>query len=149
MRRAGLIAALAFLATAAPCSHADAPDPALVGCWRAAKIVLHAPDGSKTEDTSGRCTLQFRDDSYESACGTTGGRAVTTTYRYRIVRPGFYAATMGGSTFRTDLLGATREYEYRVEGDRLMTVAQPQANPAAASTGGGRVELEAARISCP
>jgi len=137
------------LAIAVPWSHAAAPDQSLVGCWRAVKIVLLTQDGTRTEDTSGRCSLRFKDDQFESSCGTSGARAVTTTYQYRVVRPGFYAATMTASTFRTDLLGATREYEYRIEGDRLFTVTGGPAKPPAASTGAGRVELEAARTPCP
>jgi hypothetical protein len=88
---------LLCLALAAPSGHASAADPSLAGCWRAVKIVLYAQDGSRTEDTSGRCTLQFKDDQFESTCGTTTG-TMTTTYEYRIVRPNVFLATMAGST---------------------------------------------------
>lgn len=140
--------ALLSLVLAASWSHAAAPDPALVGCWRAERIVLHTADGGKSEDTTGRCTLHFQEARYTSACGTTAGRAVTTTYDYRVPRPGVYLATMAASTFKTDLLGATREYEYRVSGDRLVTVSQPPGAAPGPRTG-GRVELEAARVPCP
>jgi hypothetical protein len=140
--------AAACLAFVAPWIHAAAPDPALTGCWRAVKIVLITQDGSKVEDTSGRCTLRYKDDGLESACGTSGGPS-TTTYRTRILRPGFYAATMVGSTFKTDLLGSTREYEYKVAGDRLTTATQPQIKVPTAPAGAGRVELEATRTPCP
>jgi hypothetical protein len=138
------ILCLAFLA---PVAKAAAPDPALIGCWRAVKIVLHGQDGSKTEDTSGRCTLSFEEDRFESTCGTTAGTA-TTTYRYRIDRPNVYSATMTGSTFRTSLLGSTREYEYRVDGDRLVTTSAAQAASSAAQGAVPRVESEAARTPC-
>ncbi len=108
-----------------PCVHA-ASDPALLGCWRAAKIVLTTPDGEKAEDTSGRCTLQFKEDQFESTCKTASGTA-TTTYRYQVVRPQVYAATMASSSFRTEMVGSTREYEYRLDGDRLRTVTVPPA----------------------
>lgn len=137
-----------LLALVAPWSHADAPDPSLLGCWRAVKIVLHAQDGSKAEDTSGRCTLLFKEDQFESACGTSSG-TVTTTYTYRVVRPGVYAATMAASTFRTSLVGSTREYAYRVDADRLHTVTSAQASLPGGSTGIGRVESEAQRTPCP
>jgi hypothetical protein len=128
--------------------HAAAPDESLIGCWRVVKIVLHAQDGTKTEDTSGRCTLHFEEDGFQSTCGTTIGTA-TTTYRYRIERPNAYLATMTGSTFRTSLIGTTREYEYHVDGDRLVTVAASQATSPGASTMAPRVESEAARTPCP
>jgi hypothetical protein len=145
--RSAALGAIASLALLAPWVHAAAPDPSLAGCWRALKIVLHAPDGAKSEDTTGRCTLQFGDDRFVSACGTSAGRAVTTTYQYRIARPGYYLATMAGSSFGTDLVGSTREYQYRVDGERLFTVSNPQPGPRAAAA--GRVELEAARTPCP
>jgi hypothetical protein len=139
---------LLVLALIVPCSHAAAPDPALVGCWQAVKIVLSNHDGSTIEDKSGRCTLRFREDQLESSCATSSATA-TTTYRYAIPRPGFYLATMTGSTFTTDLIGSAREYEYRIEGDRLVTVTYPQAKLPAAATAAKRVDSEAARTSCP
>jgi hypothetical protein len=140
--------ALLTLATVTAGAHAAA-DPALVGCWRAARIVLHTQDGSKAEDTSGRCTLQFTADRLESTCKTSSG-AATTTYRYEIVRPGVYAATMAGSTFRTEMVGSTREYAYSVDGDQLRTVSPPAAKgPAVAPTGGPRVQTESVRSPCP
>lgn len=131
----------------APCAHAT--DPALLGCWRATKIVLTTPDGEKAEDTSGRCTLQFKDDELESTCKTSSNGVATTTYRYRVVRPQVYAATMAGSTFKTEMVGTTREYEYRVEGDRLRTVTVPPPKVSVAATTASRVETEANRAACP
>ena len=136
------------LALAAPWARAVVADPALLGCWRAAKIVLTTPDGEKAEDTSGRCTLQFKEDQFESTCKTASGTA-TTTYRYQVVRPQVYAATMAGSTFRTEMVGSTREYEYRVTGDHLRTVTVPPAMAFAAAAAAQRVETEAARAPCP
>ena len=136
------------LALAAPAIHAATADPALLGCWRAAKIVLTTPQGEKAEDTSGRCTLRFEEEKFESICKATSGTA-TTTYRYRIARPQVYAATMAASTFRTEMVGSTREYEYRVEGDQLRTVTVPPAMAFAAAAAAPRVETEAARVACP
>lgn len=135
------------LALVAPWSHAAAPDPSLVGCWRAEKIVLYAQDGSKAEDTSGRCVLQFKEDHIESTCMTSTGMA-RTSYQYRIDRPNVYRTTMTGSTFKTDLIGATREYEYRVDGDRLVTVTPPQSTLPTPPAAAMRVESEATRKSC-
>ncbi|MBA4113073.1 MAG: hypothetical protein C0492_06900 [Verminephrobacter sp.] len=137
------------LVLAASSGHAAGPDPSLLGCWRAAKIVLTTQDGSKAEDTTGRCALRFTENQLESSCKTTTG-AATTTYRYAVVRPQVYAATMAGSTFRTEMVGSTREYEYQVQGDLLRTVSVPPAKePVAAPAVAPRVETEAVRMPCP
>jgi hypothetical protein len=132
----------------APLAHAAAPDPALLGCWRAQKIVLTTHDGQKAEDTSARCTLHFREEQFESTCKTAHGTA-TTTYRYEVVRPQVYAATLSGSTFKTEMVGLRREYEYRIAGDQLRTVTVPPAMAFAAAAAAQRVETEAARVPCP
>jgi hypothetical protein len=137
-----------LLACIASCVHAGTPDPSLIGCWRAAKIVLYAQNGSKIEDTSGRCALQFKEDQLESACLTTRGMA-RVTYQYRVVRPNFYVTTMTASTFKTDLVGATREYEYHVDGDRLVTVTKPPATADGGPAAAVRVTSESARTPCP
>ena len=141
-------ATLLSFALIAPCTQAAAPDPSLLGCWRAVRIVLHTQDGKKAQDTSGRCSLHFTDDQFESSCMTSGGTS-TTTYRYQIVRPGVYQSTLASSTLRTDLAGSTREYEYHVDGDRLVTVTHPLVKQPASPTATVRVELEAAKTQCP
>lgn len=140
------------LCLAAACAQASGADSALLGCWRADKIVLYSEDGSRAEDTSARCTLRFTLAQLESSCQTGTGVA-NTAYDYRVVRPQVYATTMKRSTFRTDLMGATREYRYEVDGDRLTTVTVPRPRapgpgpqPAA---GVPRVETEASRTACP
>lgn len=140
--------ALLFLACMAQTVHAGTRDPALIGCWRAAKIVLYTQSGSKIEDTSGRCTLQFKDDQLESTCLTARGMA-RVTYQYQVVRPNFYVTTMATSTFKTDLIGATREYEYHVDGDRLVTVTKPPATAQGSPAAAVRVTAESTRTECP
>jgi hypothetical protein len=130
------IFALAFAASSV---HAAGADPSLVGCWRSVHIVQYVGDAPNVEDRSGRCTLQFEPDHFESRCASSSGTAVTT-YRYEIVRPNFYSATMTGSTFRTSLIGSTREYEYHVDGDRLRIVTKP--------TPGTRMESESQKVAC-
>jgi len=138
-----------FLAAAAAGAHAEGVlDPALLGCWRAAKIVLHTQDGATAEDISGRCSLHFKEDQFDSVCKTATGTA-TTTYRYQIVHPGVYAATMAGSSFRTEMVGSTREYAYRIDGDRLHTATAPPPTPPAAPAVAPRVDTEATRTPCP
>ena len=142
---AASIACLAFIS--AP-SHAEIADPSLLGCWRAVKIVQSFKDGSKAEDTSGRCTLQYKDDQLVSSCASGAG-TVTSTYRLRIEPPDFYLATMTGSTFRTSLLGGTRKYQYHVDGEKLTTAIELQVAEPAAATAMVRVETTAARVACP
>jgi hypothetical protein len=136
------------LLCAASFAQAAAPDPALIGCWRAAKIVLHTPDGAKLEDQSGRCTLQFKEEQLESTCRTARGVA-TTTYQYQIVRPNVYATTLAGSTVRTEMASATREYAYRIDGEQLHTATVPAAQPQVASTATPRTETDATKVACP
>jgi hypothetical protein len=139
---------LPCLALLAPWSHAALPDASLAGCWRAVKIVRYAQGGPRMEDKSGRCTLQFKEDQLASTCETSAG-TMTSTYRYRIVRPHVYAATMTGSTFKTDLIGSTREYEFHVDGDRLTTATSLKPASSAGSAAAVRVETEAAKMPCP
>jgi hypothetical protein len=135
------------VALASPQSHAKTADPSLLGCWRAVKIVQYFKDGSKAEDSSGRCSLQYKDDQLVSSCASAAG-TVTSTYRLRIERPDFYLATMTGSTFRTSLLGGTREYQYHADGEKLTTAIDLQVAEPAAATAMVRVETTAARMAC-
>ena len=138
---------LSLLCTAS-WAQAPAPDPALLGCWRATTIVLHTADGQKLEDRSGRCTLQFKEEQFESTCRTTQGLA-TTTYQYQIVRPQVYATTLAGSTVRTEMARTTREYAYRIEGERLHTASVPSTTVPHASATGPRTETDATQVPCP
>lgn len=142
------LASVLFLAFVPPWSHAQAPGSSLLGCWRAVNIVQHYKSGSKAEDASGRCTLHFKLGQLESSCASAAG-TVTSTYRYRVERPGFYLATMTGSTFRTSLIGSTREYQYSIDGDRLKTAIDFQPPEPVAPTVTVRVETEATRMACP
>lgn len=129
-------------------AQAAAPDPALLGCWRATTIVLHTADGARLEDRSGRCTLRFKEEQLESTCRTTQGLA-TTTYQYQIVRPQVYATTLAGSTVRTEMARTTREYAYRIEGERLHTASVPSTTVPDASATGPRTETDATQVPCP
>lgn len=151
LRTASAVGAPAAAGAATPASGAGpaSVDASLLGCWRAAKITLYMQDGTEAQDISGRCTLQFKQTLFESTCKTTTGTA-TTAYRYQVVRPRVYAATMASSTFRTDMIGSTREYEYRVDGDTLRTVSVPPAKPPEPpAVAAPRVETEATRTPCP
>ncbi|MCE3272262.1 MAG: hypothetical protein K0S57_2659 [Ramlibacter sp.] len=66
------LASALFLALVPSWSHAEAPESALLGCWRAVNIVQHYKSGSKAEDASGRCTLHFKLGQFRtSLIGTT------------------------------------------------------------------------------
>ena len=57
---------------------------------------------------------------------------------------------MASSTFKTDMIGSTREYAYRIEGDQLRTVSVlPAKAPEPPAVAAPRVETEAARTPCP
>lgn len=140
-----LVLSLAFVS---PWSLAAAPDPALIGCWRAQKIVQYFKDGGSAADSSGRCSLHFTEDQLTSTCASASG-TVTSTYHYRIERPNVYSATMAGSTFRTSLIGSTREFEYHVDGDRLATTTTMQTTDSAPATATIRVGTDAVKMPCP
>ena len=93
--------------------------------------------------------LLFQEMGLASGRMTATGAAATTTYRYRVVRPQVYAATMAGSSFKTEMVGATREYEYRVDGDHLRTVTVPPPKVSVAAATASRVETQATRVECP
>ena len=128
--------------------QATAPDPALLGCWRATTIVLHTVDGARLEDRSGRCTLRFKEEQLESTCRTTQGMA-TTTYQYQIVRPQVYTTTLASSTVRTEMARTTREYTYRIEGERLHTACVVSATAPEASPTGPGTGTDATQVPCP
>jgi hypothetical protein len=139
---------IAALSVASTCACSAAPDPALAGCWRSVKIVQTLADGKTIEDTSGRCMLEFRAAQFESVCTTSAGLRASSTYSYEITKPNAYTATMTASSFRTQLIGSKRDYEYRIEGGRLFIVTTPQA-AAPGSAAAVRSESESVKETCP
>lgn len=71
-----------------------------------------------------------------------------TEYTYRIVRPGTYEATIVANARRPDTVGGTREYDYRIAGDRLFITTYPQTTVPAPASRAVRVESESARVGC-
>ena len=139
---------LASLSVLGACACTAAPDPALAGCWRSVKIVQTLADGSKIEDTSGRCMLEFRATQFDSVCTTSAGLRASSTYSYEITRPNAYSATMTGSSFRTQLIGSKRDYDYRIDNGRLFIVTTPQAT-VPGSAAAVRSESESVKETCP
>ncbi len=109
------------------------PDPALLGCWRAERVEQTLPDGSLWSDIGG-CTLEFAADRIVSACVLRQGNR-PITYTYKIVEPGKYRARITDHPARREAEGSERDYEYRVELDRLFIITYPQtAKPAPPSS---------------
>ncbi len=100
------------------------PDPALLGCWRAERIEQTLPDGSLWSDIGG-CTLEFATDRIVSACALRQGNR-PITYTYKIVEPGKYSARITDHPARREAEGSERDYEYRVDRDRLFIITYPQ-----------------------
>ncbi len=106
-----------------------APDLALLGCWRAERVEQSLPDGGLWVDIGG-CTLEFDLDHIVSACALREGNQ-PITYAYRLIEPGKYSARITDHPARREAEGSERDYEYRLEGDRLYITSYPQtAKPA-------------------
>jgi len=109
------------------------PDPELLGCWRAERVEQTFPDGSLWSDIGG-CTLEFAADRIVSACALREGNR-PITYTYKIVEPGKYSARIIDHPTRREAEGSERDYEYRVDRDRLFIITYPQtAKPAPPSS---------------
>lgn len=136
----------ALLACLAP-AGCLAGDDGLVGCWRSISITQHLADGRSKTDASGACTLEVLRERIVSSCLRDGERT-GTEYTYRIVRPGTYEATIVANARRPDTVGGTREYDYRIAGDRLFITTYPQTTVPAPASRAVRVESESARVGC-
>lgn len=107
----------------------DPPDPALLGCWRAERVEQSLADGGVWVDIGG-CTVEFTADRIVSACALRAGNQ-PVTYTYKIVEPGKYNARITDHPARPQAVGSARDYEYRVDRDRLYITTYPQtAKPA-------------------
>ena len=65
------------------------------------------------------------------------------------MRPQVYATTLAGSTVRTEMARTTREYTYRIEGERLHTASVASATAPDAPATGPRTETDATQVRCP
>jgi hypothetical protein len=115
-------------------------DDALKGCWEGKNVRQYISDGRfRDQSTVGRV-------EYQSTKIVTESKEVRIEYRYEIVRPSVYSATMSAHTHRPDLIGSTREYEYRIEKDRLFITTYPQTTKPAPPTVAVKVESESVRV---
>ena len=134
-------------------SHAAWADD-LTGCWKATRIAQVFADGSRSLSPGGQCTLQFKRDEFLSSCAYSK-TPVTSTYRYSVTSAGKFAATMTTSSVSTQLIGTSRDYEYKVDGPTLLLITHPKsptpvAGTAAAAAGTAiRIESESVKAPCP
>ena len=125
----GLALALASAWPAATRAADALTDPALLGCWRAERVEQSLADGGLWVDIGG-CTLDFTAERIVSACVLRAGNQ-PITYAYKLVEPGRYTARITDHPARPQAVGSERDYEYRVERDRLYITTYPQtAKPA-------------------
>ncbi|WP_395685634.1 hypothetical protein [Caenimonas koreensis] len=123
------------------------PQDELLGCWRAGKITQVFADGSKSVSVGSQCTMQFRQEEFVSTCAFSQ-KPTVTTYRYRVTRPGVYSATMLTSTASTQLIGTTRDYEFRVDGNTLAITTRPQVTTPAPATATVQVDSQSSKVAC-
>jgi hypothetical protein len=120
---------------------------ALPGCWQGNKVVQYFSDGSSRQNASSACILEFQAQRILSRCIGPDGEALTE-YSYHVAKPGTYVATMSSHNKRPDLIGQTREYDYRVEADKLFIITYPQTTTPKPPTNAIRVESESSRVQC-
>jgi len=106
-------------------AEALAPDPQLLGCWRAERVEQTFADGSVWTDVGG-CTLEFTSARIVSACALRPGNQ-PVVYDYALAAPGRYLARIVSHPAQPAAVGSERHYDYRVEGDRLLITTDPQA----------------------
>ena len=105
------------------------------------------PDGSLWSDIGG-CTLEFAADRIVSACALREGNR-PITYTYKVVEPGKYRARITDHPSRREAEGSERDYEYRVDGDRLFIVTYPQTAIPAPPSSVVRVLSVSVRVGSP
>ncbi len=118
----------------------------LIGCWKAERIAQFLADGRSHVATSGG-VIEFNANEIVTR-GGTADQPSEIRYRYSIVRPGVYDATMTFHNRRPDLVDSFREYEYQVEGDLLKITTYPQTTQPAPPTAAVRVESTSRRVDC-
>lgn len=122
-----MIAGAALLLLSAYASALTPPDPALVGCWHSDTVTSYLSDGT-TRDGKAECTLVYSDSEIRSECmGTKGPFSIT--YSYEVIAPGKYEAEIKTHSALPKAVGSKREYEYRVEKDKLSITTFPQRTP--------------------
>ena len=103
---------------------AELTDENLLGCWRAERVQQTYADGRVWNDIGG-CTLEFALHRIDSACALRPGNR-PVIYSYTISGPGRYTARIVEHPQSPAAVGSERDYEYRIDGDRLYISTNPQ-----------------------
>lgn len=133
---------LALLAV--PSASAAGPD--LQGCWQGESVVVHLKDGRSRPQASD-CSFKITSDRISMRCTASDGDALID-YTYRITKPGRYTATMVSNNSRPEFVGGTRDYQYRIEGERLFISTNPQTTTPSPPTAAVKVESVSVRAAC-
>jgi hypothetical protein len=140
LRMAMAMAGLCGAATAA----ATDIDPALLGCWRAERVDQTLADGTRWTDVGG-CTLEFLPDRIVSACALRAGNR-PIVYAWQVTEPGTYRARITDHPVQPQAVGSERDYQYRLEGDRLLITTFPQSAQPAPVSRAVRVESVSVKV---
>jgi hypothetical protein len=127
-------------------SSVSAAGSDLQGCWQGESVVVYLKDG-RGRTQAGDCSFKITSDRIFMRCTVSAGDSLIE-YTYRITKPGTYTATMASHNSRPDLVGATRDYEYRLEGDRLLITTYPQTTIPSPPTSAVKVESVSVRAAC-
>lgn len=127
-------------------SSVSAAVPDLQGCWQGESVVIYLKDGSSRTQAGG-CSFKVTSDRISMRCPLPAGDSLID-YTYRVTKPGTYTATMVSHSSRPDLVGGSRDYEYRLEGERLLISTYPQSTIPALSTPAVKIDSVSVRMAC-
>lgn len=138
---------LLVLATLSISNQAFSQDQSLIGCWRSLKVVQYFGDGTNRQNQSNKCSSEFKESEIVSLCSDSKIQTVIG-YSYHVSKPGTYVATLSSHNLRTDLVGGTREYNYRIDSEKLFIITYPQSTKPTPSSAAIRVESISIRTPC-
>ncbi len=122
-------------------------DPALLGCWRAERVDQTLADGARWTDIGG-CTLEFTPERIVSACLLRQGNQ-PIHYDWQVTEPGRYRARIVDNPANPATVGNARDYDYRLEGDRLYITTYPQTTQPMPATRAVKVESVSVKVGSP
>jgi len=119
-----MIPGVALLTMSACASAATPPDRALIGCWRSGTLTSYLSDGT-TRDGKAECILIYSSTEIRSECIGSKG-SFNIIYSYDVIAPGKYEAEITAHSALPKAIGSKRQYDYRVEKDKLLITTFPQ-----------------------
>lgn len=134
------------------CSPTQLMASDLAGCWKAERTSVLLPDWQEKVNDTGNCVLEFTTDRITSNC-RVGSEGVVIEYSYQVIRDGVYNATMlAHSNAQSEKVkaqvGGSREFEFRIEGDRLFLITFPQTTKPKPSSPFVKVQSVLSRVPC-